>query len=130
MTTTVRSAGLRKLFSDTFLVSDGEEISVIVTLPLGASIPSDTLSIIMVFKDRDATSTNITWATNDKVVYFTCTGWKNPSGVALLSPQEFGRNGDGPLFVNLAHYNIGQRNLVHLEILQRTAPVGLMGQVS
>jgi hypothetical protein len=130
MTTAVWSAGLRKLFSDTFIVGDGEEIKVSITLPVGASIPTDTLNIVVVFKDRSVSPANVIWATNDRVVYFTCTGWNKPDGAALATPVEFGSNSDGPLFANLSAHLVGTRNIVHLEILQRSSPTGLMGLVT
>ncbi len=57
------------------------------------------------------------WNSKDGIVYLEFVGWRNSIGTAVSEPQKFGEIDGRRLYFQMAHYLLGNMNLVHFYIL-------------
>jgi hypothetical protein len=57
------------------------------------------------------------WNFSDGVIHFEFVGWRNSIGTAVSEPQKFGEIGDRRLYFQMAHYLVGEVNVVHFQLL-------------
>lgn len=121
MSNVITIGNRRVLYTDTLLLGDNETVRIEVPLQLAVShLGKDCFKLELTFLDRQREPATVTWQLIGDVYKVNCTGWKNPTGSAFTTPLLLGAGGMAvppPIALDLAHYTIGARNLVHLVLL-------------
>lgn len=120
MNNVITVGGRRVLYTDTLLLGDNEPVRIELALQLAVShAGKDSFRLDLIFLDRDKTPPTVTWQLVDDIYKVNCIGWNSPTGSALVTPLLLagGLLGPPPVALDLAHYAIGNRNLVHLVLL-------------
>ncbi|WP_425336530.1 DUF6864 domain-containing function [Synechococcus elongatus] len=101
------------VYSATFLVATGVESYLDIPIDDSRLL----LSIKFVTSTGSAERTG-EWQEENGIVRFVFTGWNNPLGTCVLEPTKFGDIDGKKIYFQLAHYLIGEQNLVHIFILR------------
>jgi hypothetical protein len=103
------------VYSGTLILRDGESARLEIPFQEGQFIGQETLKVELIFTNPAHADTSVNWQTlPDGSVRFTFIGWKSPVGTALKEPQSFGKFNNEDLWMDLAHYMIGQANVAHV----------------
>ncbi len=118
---TVTIGNRRVVYAGTLILNDNEVLSIDLPLQLPAPASGkENIKLELNFLDREKDPATFTWALVDDVFKVNFVGWRNPTGTAFPYPISLRSSSllsSTTILLDLAHYIIGSRNIVHLVVM-------------
>lgn len=108
----VKVGDKEQIASETFVVSGSEVVNVEI------EYKGDSIRFELSFQeDSPEKRKGVEWSFESEIVKLRFFGWKSAVGTTLKKPIKFGDLNGQPVGFQIAHYLIGDSNVVHFEVL-------------